>query len=42
MLRHDADGTDTPILEIPKPLNLLNMEYIECFIKESIFVLVFI
>jgi len=41
VLRKDAGGTDTPILEIPKPLNLLNMECIECFIKESIFVLMF-
>ena len=41
MLHYDAGGTDTPILEIPKPLNLLNTECIESFIKESIFVLVF-
>ena len=31
-LHHDVVGTDTPILEIPKPLNLLNTECIECFI----------
>jgi hypothetical protein len=41
VLHYDAGGTDTPILEIPKPLNLLNTECIESFIKESIFVLVF-
>jgi len=41
VLHHDAGGTDTPILEISEPLNLLNMECIGCFIKESIFVLVF-